>query len=104
MTTRLNSLPSVTSLTRTGCGGKCREALFGDEVGMESWTRPDPPDQPDPILDLKEAHLLEISDRLPRNSSSLLVLIEHYWMDELSDSILSPVTWSPMDGSRSALW
>ena len=71
--------------------GLLATALFGNDVaGIAPWAMPDPPDEPDPAIDLTEAHLLEISDRIPRNSSSLLVLIEHRWMDELSDKHLAP--------------
>ena len=71
--------------------GLLAHALFGSKaVGMTPWTMPDPPDAPDAISDLKEMHLLEISDRIPRNSSSLLVLVEHHWMDELGDDQIAP--------------
>ena len=71
--------------------GLLAQALFGNEtVGIAPWTLPDPPDEPDAMLDLKEVHLLEISDRIPRNSASLLVLVEHHWMDELSDEHIAP--------------
>ncbi len=66
--------------------GLLARALFGmDATEKAPWSPLDSLDAPDPIIDLKEVHLLEISDRIPRNSSSLLVLVEHHWMDELGD-------------------
>jgi hypothetical protein len=71
--------------------GVLAAAFFGsDVVGIAPWTMPPPPDEPDAFIDLKEVHLLEISDRIPRNSSSLLVLVEHRWMDELGDDQIAP--------------
>lgn len=71
--------------------GLLAHALFGNEaIGIEPWALPEPADEPDTILDPKEVHLLEISDRIPRNSSCLLVLIEHQWMDELSEESIAP--------------
>jgi hypothetical protein len=71
--------------------GLLAQALFGNEaVGIAPWIMPNPPDEPDAVIDLKEVQLLEISDRIPRNSSSLIVLVEHRWMDEFGDDQVAP--------------
>ena len=71
--------------------GLLAQAFFGSETaGIAPWSLPAPPVEPDEIVDLSETHLLDICDRIPRNSSGLLVLVEHLWMDEFSDDQIAP--------------
>ena len=71
--------------------GLLANALFGSNTpGIAPWIIQKSSNQPAGICDLKEVQLLEIYDRIPRNSSSLLVLVEHIWMDELADELIAP--------------
>lgn len=71
--------------------GLIAQALFGREAATrEAWHPARPPDVADDAFELAEMQLFEISDRIPRASSALIVLLEHRWMDELTDDLLAP--------------
>lgn len=71
--------------------GLIAQALFGREtVRYEPWRISNHPDDPGDAIDLTEEQLWEISDRIPRLSSTLVVLVEHQWMDELTDVLIEP--------------
>lgn len=71
--------------------GLIAQALFGREAAAsEPWHVSRPPDRADAAFELSEVQLLEIGDRIPRQSSALIVLVEHQWMDELTDALISP--------------
>jgi hypothetical protein len=71
--------------------GLIARAFFGSGAARpEPWNAPTPLDEPDELVELTQELLWEISDRIPRQSSVLIVLVEHIWMDELYDVLTAP--------------
>ena len=91
-----NDVIRFETISDIGCAhrawrGLIARAFFGSDAARpEPWNAPIPLDQPDELVELTQEMLWEISDRIPRQSSVLIVLVEHVWMDELFDVLTEP--------------